>query len=423
MKALILAAGMGTRLLPLTENHPKPMMKICGKPILEHVIEKLKLLGLSELIIVVGYQKEKIMDYFGSGYDLNVEIKYLVQEPPWTSSSSAVLTAKDELSGEAEFVLVHCDFFANEKLIERTITTYRETDADAVIALTLAEDPSRFGVADIDEIGKIRRIIEKPPPGTEPSKFVISSVYVFTPEFFSFLEKVREFDKSIQAMLENGKSIFGAVYEDIWVDVEYPWDLLMANRLVLEEVLKEGSYISRNVDIEKGATVEGPLWISEGVRIQSGASILGPVFLGKDTFIGNNALVRQFTSVGNNVTVGFGVEVKNSLIFDNTILSRLSFVGDSIVGENATIGAGTTFYNYDYGESIKMEVDHNIIDTGLTHFGSVVGDNVKMGINCSIAPGKRIGSNSIISHGVIVDRNVEPNKFVHVEQKISMSDL
>ncbi|MCK5587710.1 MAG: NTP transferase domain-containing protein, partial [Candidatus Lokiarchaeota archaeon] len=122
MKALILAAGEGSRLRPLSENRPKPMFNICGKPILEHILELLKKVGIIELVIVVGYQKDSIIDYFGSGFDFEVDIKYIVQEKQ-IGIEDAILASENELKDEECFLLAHADFFVDVDMVQRTIDT------------------------------------------------------------------------------------------------------------------------------------------------------------------------------------------------------------------------------------------------------------------------------------------------------------
>ncbi len=420
MKALILAAGEGSRLRPLSVNRPKPMFNICGKPILEHIIDLLKSVGITDLVVVVGYQKESIIDYFGSGFDFEVDIKYIVQENQ-IGIEDAILKSENELKDEDYFLLAHADFFVDRDMVQRTIDTFNEFNADSTIALTLAPDVSRYGVAALDTSdGRIEQIIEKPVPGSELSKYAVSSVYMFRPEIFTLLKENQQLDQAINQLCKRG-NVYAAIWEGLWIDVEYPWDTLTAAQFVMDRLMKDGSYISKDAKID--GKVEGPVWISDGVKIRPGAVIKGPVYIGKNTFIGDNSLIRDFTAIENNVVIGFGVEIKNSVILDSSFINRLSFIGDSVIANNVYIGAGTHIINYSAGEPIYALVNGDKIDTGRTKLGAIIGDQTTLEVNCSIMPGRKIGNKVWVGPGVVVDKDISPNKRVFVSQAIQETDI
>ncbi len=420
MKALILAAGEGSRLRPLSVNRPKPMFNICGKPILEHIIDLLKSVGITDLVVVVGYQKESIIDYFGSGFDFEVDIKYIVQENQ-IGIEDAILKSENELKDEDYFLLAHADFFVDRDMVQRTIDTFNEFNADSTIALTLAPDVSRYGVAALDTSdGRIEQIIEKPVPGSELSKYAVSSVYMFRPEIFTLLKENQQLDQAINQLCKRG-NVYAAIWEGLWIDVEYPWDTLTAAQFVMDRLMKDGSYISKDAKID--GKVEGPVWISDGVKIRPGAVIKGPVYIGKNTFIGDNSLIRDFTAIENNVVIGFGVEIKNSVILDSSFINRLSFIGDSVIANNVYIGAGTHIINYSAGEPIYALVNGDKIDTGRTKLGAIIGDQTTLEVNCSIMPGRKIGNQVWVGPGVVIDKDIPPNKRVFVNQAIQEMDI
>ena len=420
MKALILAAGEGSRLRPLSVNMPKPMFNICGKPILEHIIDLLKSVGITDLVVVVGYQKESIIDYFGSGFDFEVDIKYIVQENQ-IGIEDAILKSENELKDESYFLLAHADFFVDKEMVQRTIDTFNEFNADSTIALTLAPDVSRYGVAALDvSDGRIEQIIEKPIPGSELSKYAVSSLYMFRPEIFKLLKENQQLDLAINQLCKRG-NVYAAIWEGQWIDVEYPWDTLTAAQFVMDRLMKEGSYISKDAEID--GKVEGPVWISDGVKIRPGAVIKGPVYIGKDTFIGDNSLIRDHTAIESNVVIGFGVEIKNSIILGSSFINRLSFIGDSVIANNVYIGAGTHIINYSAGETIYAFVNGDKMDTGRTKLGAIIGDQTTLEVNCSIMPGRKIGNKVWVGPGVVVDKDISPNKRVFVSQAIQETDM
>ena len=420
MKALILAAGEGSRLRPLSVNRPKPMFNICGKPILEHIIDLLKSVGITDLVVVVGYQKESIIDYFGSGFDFEVDIKYIVQENQ-IGIEDAILKSENELKDEDYFLLAHADFFVDKDMVQRTIDTFNEFNADSTIALTLAPDVSRYGVAELDTSdGRIEQIIEKPVLGSELSKYAVSSVYMFRPEIFTLLKENQQLDQAINQLCKRG-NVYAAIWEGQWIDVEYPWDTLTAAQFVMDRLMKEGSYISKDAEID--GKVEGPVWISDGVKIRPGAVIKGPVYIGKDTFIGDNSLIRDYTAIESNVVIGFGVEIKNSVILGSSFINRLSFIGDSVIANNVYIGAGTHIINYSAGETIYALVNGDKMDTGRTKLGAIIGDQTTLEVNCSIMPGRKIGNKVWVGPGVVIDKDISPNKRVFVSQAIQETDM
>lgn len=417
MKAVILAAGLGHRLRPLTETRPKPMLEIAGKPLLQYVIEGLRENQIKDILIVVGYKREIIENYFEFGDKFDVKIDYVLQEKP-LGVEDAILKTEQKLD-EEELLVIHADILADPELISRTIETFRELDAGATISATLVENPQFYGVVVFSENSRLDYIVEKPKLGVVPSKYAVAGVYVFKKNIFNFLKSEKTLDAAIRKLARTGK-VYVSVWEKEWVEIRYPWDILRANRLVLSKMLKgKGSFIAETATIENNTKIEGPVWIADNVKIRSGSTVKGPCFIGENSYIGNNALIREYVSIGKDVIVGFGVEVKNSVIFDSTKVGRLSFIGDSILGENVDVGAGTQTWNVSPRlQPIYMDVNEKRVKVPMEKFGAVIGDNAHISINVSILPGKIIGTNVDISPGVIIDRNVPSNTEVHAKQEI-----
>ena len=414
MKVLILAAGLGLRLAPLTETIVKPMIHIAGKPALEWVIENLKEAGISEFLIVVGYKKEQIIDYFGNGFQFGINISYLEQIKPGVEN--AILTASEVLSNEDKFLIVHADMFSDSEMITRTIHTHLETNADATISVTLVDNPHLYGVATIDSDAKITKLVEK--PKSVESNYAVSGVYIFKSNIFKILKKSTQLDQAIQEIINNGGDVYASVWEKDWVEITYPWDLLRANKFILERGLfKTGSFIDNSTKISSISKIEGPVYIGKNIVIRPGAVIQGPCIIQDGSVIGTNALVREYSTIGKNVVIGFGVEIKNSIIFDDTTIGRLSYVGDSVIGKNVEFGAGTQTWNITHKENIKLKIQDKEIIVPLKKFGAIIGDNAFIGINVSIFPGKLIGCNSIISAGVSIEENINSNVLMKVEHR------
>jgi len=419
LKALILAGGSGRRLWPLTETMPKPMLPLGGKPTLEHVIQNLKVAELKDITIVVGYLKDQIMNYFGTGYDLGVEIQY-VEQSRMESVEAAMLAAEEVFKDEPYFFVAHADFLANPEIITRTIETHHDLQSDLTITVNLVENPSLFGIAMIDEEARIKKIIEKPKTEIAPSNFAISGLYVYPNEIFHAIRKYKLLDQATQQFIDANKRVYACVWEKDWSEITYPWDIILANQFVLDKLLKgKGSYIAESTNIMGHVTIDGPVYIGENVTIRPGATLVGPLFIGNNTYIGTNSLLRKYCSIGNNVTIGFGVEVKNSIILDNTSVGRLSYIGDSVIGRNVEFGAGSQTWNLmPANKPIYMAFDDQEIQVPRQKFGAIIGDNTFIGINISIFPGRKIGYKSVISPGVILEKDVESKVSVVAKQTL-----
>lgn len=419
MKALILAGGSGRRLWPITETIPKPMLPLGGKPTLEHVINNLKDAGLKDIIIVVGYLKDQIMEYFGNGYNFGVEIEY-IEQTQMDSVEDAMLVAEDELKDETHFFVAHADFLADPEIITRTLETHRALQSDLTITVNLVDNPSLFGIAVIDEEARIKKIIEKPKAGSSPSNVAISGLYVYPTEIFKEIHTKNLLDQAIQQFIDNGNRVYASVWERDWSEITYPWDIIPANEFVLNNLLRgKGSFISESANISGRVKIEGPVYIGKDVVIRPGATLIGPLYIGNNTYIGTNTLLRKYCSIGNNVTIGFGVEIKNSIIFDNTSVGRLSYIGDSIIGRYVEFGAGTQTWNImPQNAPIYMKFDDQEIKIPRNKFGAIIGDETFIGINVSIFAGKKIGYKSVISPGVIIENDIESKVKVTAKQTL-----
>jgi UDP-N-acetylglucosamine diphosphorylase / glucose-1-phosphate thymidylyltransferase / UDP-N-acetylgalactosamine diphosphorylase / glucosamine-1-phosphate N-acetyltransferase / galactosamine-1-phosphate N-acetyltransferase len=185
--------------------------------------------------------------------------------------------------------------------------------------------------------------------------------------------------------------------------ISYPWDLLEANQ---RAVMAEKTRLIRG-KIEDGARIEGPVVVEEGTVVKAGSRIEGPVHIGKDSEIGPNAYLRSFTSLGEDVKVGAACEVKNSIVMARAKIPHLSYVGDSIIGEGCSLGAGTITANLRFDEAVvKSKVRGALVSSGRRKLGAILGDGVRTGINVSIFPGVKIGPGSWLGPSAIVKKDV-----------------
>ncbi|MBO8175312.1 MAG: NTP transferase domain-containing protein [Thermococcus sp.] len=410
MKGVILAAGKGERLRPLTDDRPKVLLKVANKAIIEYVLDNLYPF-VDEFIIIVRYQKEKLIEFLGDEYN-GKPITY-VEQVEGEGTARAIYSAKEYIEGES-FLAVNGDIYFERDAVKALLQAFRK--ADAVLLVKEFEDLSHFGKIEV-EGDYIREIKEKP---GNVRGYANLGIYLFKPDVFEFIEKTPvskrgeyEITDTINLMIKAGRKVAYAVYDGYWNDIGRPWDLLNLNEYILKNHLR---HEIRGI-VEEGATIIPPVEIGEGTVVKSGAYIVGPVKIGKNCKIGPNCFIRPYTSIGNHCHIGNAVEIKNSIIMDHSNAPHLNYVGDSIIGEHTNLGAGTITANLRHdNKTIKVEVKGKLEDSGRRKLGAIIGHNVKVGINVSIYPGRKIGSNSFVGPGVIVDKNIPSNSLVTVKQ-------
>ncbi|AEC51797.1 glucose-1-phosphate thymidylyltransferase [Pyrococcus sp. NA2] len=419
MKAVILAAGKGERLRPLTDDRPKAILKVANKPIIEYILENVEPF-VEEFIIVVKYEKEKIVESLGDEFR-GKPITY-VEQGEGEGTARAIYSAKEAVEGE-EFFAINGDVYFEQDLIKGLLHTYRKRRADVAIAVKKFEDLSQLGLVETE--GEfVKEIKEKP---GNLSGFANLGVYIFNEDVFEYIEMTEESERgeyeitdTINLMIRDGKKVAYSEYTGFWSDIGRPWDLLEVNEYILKTKLKHDI---KGV-VEEGATIIPPVEIGEGTVVKAGSYIIGPVKIGKNCRIGPNCFIRPYTSIGDNCHIGNAVEVKNSIIMDNSNAPHLNYVGDSIIGENTNLGAGTITANLRHdNKTIKVEIRGKLEDSGRRKLGAIIGHNVKTGINVTIYPGRKIGSGALVGPGVIVDKNIPPRTLVVVKQEKTVVEL
>jgi bifunctional UDP-N-acetylglucosamine pyrophosphorylase/glucosamine-1-phosphate N-acetyltransferase len=419
VKAVVLAAGEGVRLQPLTFTRPKHMISVGGKPILEHCLDAVKACGINHVIIVVHYMADVIRQHFGSGEKFGLEIEYF-EQPSVLGTGNAVSVVEPFI--EDDFVLVYGDLLFTPEALKKVLNLHSAKKPAATLAVVPVERPEDYGVLEIERDGLVKRIIEKPAREEAPSNMANAGIYTFSTEIFSKIRKIKassrgewEITDAIQLLIKEGGSVFAVeIPRADWFDIGRPWDLLEANRWVLNRM--EHKILGF---VETGAHITGPVTVAETAHVRSGAYIEGPAYIGEHSDIGPNCYIRPCTSIGRKVRIGNACEIKNSIIMDGVHIGHLSYVGDSIVGENCNLGAGTITANYrlDAG-TVKMMVKDKLVDSGRTKLGAVLGDNVKTGINALFMPGVKVGNNCWIGPNVVVYRDVPPNTALFLKQNL-----
>jgi len=418
VKAVLLAAGEGQRLLPLTSTRPKHLIKVAGKPILQFCLDAVKAAGIAEIVIVTHYMSDKIREYFGDGSNQSLKISYIEQKELLGTGNAAMIA---EPYVDDTFVLVYGDLLFAQETIKQAISLYESVDVEAVMTAVAVDKPENYGVIEFAEGKKLGRIVEKPQAEKAPSNLANAGVYVFSKEIFKKLAQVKksvrgewELTDALTMLASEDKTVLVAELDkDAWFDVGRPWDLLDANLWALKRM--DPKVLGT---IEQDAHLIGPVHIAKTARIRSGAYIEGPVFIDEEADIGPNCFIRSGTSLGKKTRIGNAVEIKNSLILDNTHIGHLSYIGDSIIGENCNIGAGTITANLRFdNNTIKMTIKNKKTNTNRRKLGTILGDQVKTGIKTSFMPGIKVGTNTWIGANFIVTHDIPENSVTQVKQQ------
>jgi len=384
MKAVVLAAGEGTRLEPLTAVRPKPMLPVANKPLLEHVVEAAADAGIDEIVMVVGYKRERIQNHFGDGDDWDVDIEYVLQEKQ-LGTGHAVLQAEDAV--DETFVVLNGDLIMDSDSLSRLVERHEET-GEIVMSVIRSEQPSAYGVVELDG-DTVTNVVEKPPQHTRLSNVVNAGAYAFDRAIFDAIRRTdSEGEHAITdtlADLADEGGIEAVRFRDRWLDVSHLWDLLSVNGRVLDRM---GRLVDHTASVHDTAVVAGS------------------TVVGRDTHVRPNATVLPGVALGPNVEVGANAVVSNAVVFADATIGPGAVVKDCVVSENATVGANTTVAGGDADVVVNGEFYEDV------RLGGVVGDNATLAGGVNLAPGTVVGNDADVRTGASASGWVEPGAVV-----------
>lgn len=388
-QAVILAAGEGQRLKPFTFTRPKVMLAIADKPLLQYVVESLAHNGIRQIVIVVGYRREQVFDYIGTGEQFGVNIVYITQERQ-LGTAHALAQAKDAV--ESEFLVLHGD-----KLIEAdTIAQFVTVKPNAVLVKKV-DSPARYGVVTI-EGGLVKDIVEKPKEAK--GNIVNTGIYAFSREIFDSIEAELGIPDVINKMLAHGYTISAQETDDAWLDIVYPWDILSLNNAVLRRIP-----VSLGGTIEAGVSVKGLVSVGKDTVIRSNSYILGPVVIGENCDIGPNVCILPATSIGDNVVVSSFSEIKNSVIGDDVNIGAGSIIQDSVIDEGCIIKGHFTACS---GQAeVRVNDEYHLVNVG-----AMLGVGCNLGNNVVAQPGVIMGNYSQIQAMKLLSGKLPDRSFV-----------
>jgi len=398
MKAVVIAAGEGTRMRPLTDGRPKPMLPVGGVPMVERVLDACAPY-VDGYVLVVGYEADVIREHVGIEH-AGHPVEYVEQDEQ-LGTAHAIGRAGESV--DEPFVAMNGDVVVDEGLVASLAAAAR--DGESAVATMHVDDPGNYGVVDVDD-GYLTGVVEK--PADPPSTLASLGLYAFDPGVFEFVEATElsergeyEITETIERMLAAGHAFRVVEHDGHWLDVGRPWELLDAQEVLFED-------LERDVrgEVADGATLEGPVVVESGATVRTGSVVEGPVVLKTGATVGPNAYVRGATVVGEDGKVGTSVEVKNSILMRGATVPHLSYVGDSVLGRDVNFGAGTTVANLRHDDAnVRMGVKGDRVDTGRRKLGVVVADDVKTGIDTNLNAGVKLGVDATTKPGESVTRD------------------
>lgn len=332
MKGLVLSGGKGTRLYPLTYTSAKQLIPVANKPVLYRVIEAIRDAGITDIGIVVGDTAEEIKLAVGRGGRWGVNIVYIEQEAP-LGLAHAVKISEDFL-GDERFVM-----FLGDNVIEGGISPliaqFANSEFNSQIVLTRVDTPEQYGVAELDNEGRILRLIEK--PKEPPSDLALVGIYMFDHHIFEAVKCIDpswrgelEITDAIQWLVENEYAVYPYIHRGWWIDTGAPGDMLEANSLVLEELTPcVDGYVDRDSEVDSRVTIENGAEVINSV-------IRGPAIIGEDSRI-VNAYVGPFTSIYHHVLIE-NAEISRSIVLEHSQIRNLdNRIEDSLIGRHVVI--------------------------------------------------------------------------------------
>jgi len=361
VKAVVMAGGEGTRLRPMTANQPKPLLPVCNKPIMEHVLRLLKRHGFDETVVTVQFLASLVRNYFGDGEDVGMSLQYATEETPLGTAGS-VKNAEDALR-DTPFLVISGDALTDIDLTAM-VRAHKENGALVTVGLTRVPNPLEFGIIIVGEDGRIQRFLEKPTWGQVFSDTVNTGLYVMEPEVLAEVPPGQVVDWSADVfpkLLDRGAPLYGYVSGSYWEDVGTHESYLKVQADVLAGRVQTdiagfevspGVWVAEGAEVDTDAALTGPLCIGDYAKIEAGAHLREYTVIGSNVVVKEGAFLHRAV-VHNNVYIGQGVTLRGCVIGKNTDVMRLArieegaVVGDECVIEpEAYLSAGVKVYPF-----------------------------------------------------------------------------
>ncbi len=403
---IVLTAGKGTRLWPITESMPKTLMPILGRSIVEWVTD-----GIAEdaekIVVVVSDDAdgERIRQALAEK-EYADKIAYAVQTRQ-RGTADAVLAAKPFVDAHSFFVVVNGDTFADPSFFHTVANAARK--GDPFLMGKRVADATPYGLLKT-QAGMLTGIEEK--PATPQEGAISTGCYGMPPEFWSALDQLTPSSRgeleATDALVSFAKTHPVKVIEfaGYWNDVGYFWNYLDSNAFALEHLMQNEIL----GEIDAGAHVRGKVFIAAGSVVKAGSVLEGPIYIGPGCTVGPSAILRPFATLQKDNHAGTGTEIKNSILMEEAD-AHAAYIGDSIICPRVNLGAGTRIANLKFDESpVKIEIKGALVDSQRRKLGAVIGEGSKTGANVSINCGVLIGSHCKVYPNSFVKRNLASNE-------------
>ena len=420
MKAVFLCGGRGKRMFPITED--KFLLDFLEKPLLEHQITTACEAGLDHFVIIGNPENiariEQITKKIpGVKFDLALQKKS-------SGIAGALKSAEPFLHGQL-LVINPNDVFSSSAYT-KIITEAEQASASSYILGYQVQKYFPGGYLQVNSQNELLHIVEKPNPGEEPSNLVNILIHCHNnpEELLRYIATAKTtnddaYECALDSMVKGGHKIKVVRYNDFWAPIKYPWHIFKVMEYFLDNAQP---YVASSARISEKASIEGKVILNDNVKVLENAVIRGPVYIGANSIIGNNALVRDYSHIGSNSVIGYSTEVKHSYIGDNCWFHS-NYIGDSIVDDNCSLGAGTVLANFRLDEgNIRIKVGDSLVDTGYDKLGAFVGRGCRIGVNASLMPGVRVGPDSFIGPQVCLRQDLEANKVILPESRYQIED-
>ena len=399
MKAVVMAGGFGSRIQPLTNSRPKPMLPVVNRPMMENTMITLRDLGIKDFIVLLYFKPEVIQDYFGDGSEFGMNITYVIPDDDY-GTAGAVKLAQD-LIGDDNFIIISGDLvtdFDFQKIFEY----HEQKKSKLTITLTSVENPLEFGVVIANNEGRIEKFLEKPSWGEVFSDTINTGIYIIEPEILDYIPKGEDFDFAkdlFPLLMEEDVELIAGNAQGYWRDVGNP----DSYREVHEDIM------SGRVDFKMPGKMvkysDGELYSAEPYELDEGIEIIGKVVLGDNVTIGKRTKLKNVV-ISDNGKIGEDCKISNSVLWENvtvdkgTKIDNAVICNNNIIGKNSKMTAGIILAEgCEIGELVTVEKDVTIWPDKRIESASIVSSNVILGSKYK---------NSIFENGMVIGKsNVE----------------
>ena len=399
MKAVVMAGGFGTRIQPLTNSRPKPMLPIVNRPMMEHTMMTLKDLGITEFIVLLYFKPDIIKDYFKDGSDFGIKITYVLPDDDYGTAGAVKLA--EEYIGDDNFIIISGDLVTDFDF-QKIFDYHVQKESKLTITLTPVENPLEFGVVIANEEGRIEKFLEKPSWGEVFSDTINTGIYIIEPEILKYIPKNENFDFAkdlFPLLMRKGIPLMAGYAEGYWRDVGNP----ESYRDVYDDIL------TNKVKVRMPAVIQhypdGTLYSNTPLELEAGVEIIGTVVLGDDVTIEKGTKLNNVV-VGDGCVIGKNSKIRNSVLWENVTVGKNAVFDGCVIcnnnqiGKNVTAKAGLILAEEcEIGQLVTVEKDVTIWPQKIIEDAAIISHSVILGSRYK---------NSIFENGYVVGKsNVE----------------